>query len=188
MKTMSAILAVTILIGSGAMARAGVVIDEQVTTTRGSAPPTVQKVQELVQGHQKKFIRNDGSDGVIMIDLDKKVAIVTDPAKKMYFERPLPPEGSTSGQQLDVDFKTTGKSSKILSYECREYEGKAKTAMAEFSAHGCFSTNAPGAAEYSAFNQAAKGMAPHMPDGIPLTLVSTTKIRSDVKIPGLTDE
>jgi Domain of unknown function (DUF4412) len=187
MKKMIAMFAcVLTAAGLGGIARAGVVIDEQVTTTQGSGAPVTHTLQEFVQGHKKKMVTERD---VFVIDLDKNTVMIIDPKQKVYAERPLPPPGkSKPGQQLDLNFKKTGKSSKVLGYTCDEYAGAGKTPMAEVSAEGCFSTTAPGAAEMGEFDRAAKGMTTRMPNGIPLTLVSTSKLNPGFSVPGMTPE
>src|SRR5882757_3504878 len=126
------------------IARAGVVIDEQVTTTQGSAPAATHNRQLMVQGHKEKMVSDRN---VFVIDLDKGTMMLIDPNQKAYAEMPFPPHGMSSNpaQQLDLNFQKTGKSSKVLDYGCQEYSGAGKTPMAAVSTSGCFSTSAPGA-------------------------------------------
>ena len=176
------------------IARAGVVIDEQVTTTQGSTPAVTHNRQLLVQGHKEKMVSDRN---VFVIDLDKGTMMLIDPNQKAYAEMPFPPHGMSSNpaQQLDLNFQKTGKSSKVLDYGCEEYSGAGKTAMAAVSTSGCFSTSAPGAAEFTEFTQAmgaklknAKAMAGKMPTGIPLTMDSTRTVNAGFTMPGLTPD
>ncbi|HLK86965.1 MAG TPA: hypothetical protein VKT27_10715 [Candidatus Binataceae bacterium] len=193
MKTMSAILAVTILIGSGAMARAGVVIDEQVTTTRGSEPPMVQTRQLFVQGHQEKMVSEHNS---FVIDLDRGTMMLIDPKQKAYAEMPFPPQSQPSNpQQLGLNFQKTGKSSTVLNYGCEEYAGGSQSAMAAVKTTGCFSTSAPGAAEFTEFTKAmgaklneVHSVSGKVPSGIPLTMDSTRTVNTGFTMPGLSPE
>lgn len=187
MKIVIAIFACLLMTaGLGTIARAGVVIDEQVTTTQGSGAPVTHTLQEFVQGHKKKMVTEHD---VFVIDLDKNTVMIIDPKQKVYAERALPPPGTSSPhQQLNLNFKKTGKSSKVAGYACQMYTGAGTTPMAEVSAEGCFSTSAPGAAEVSDFDKAAKGMTPSMPNGIPLTLISTSKLNSSFSMPGMTPD
>ena len=176
------------------IARAGVVIDEQVTTTQGSTPAVTHNRQLMVQGHKEKMVSDRN---VFVIDLDKGTMMLIDPNQKAYAEMPFPPHGMSSNpaQQLDLNFQKTGKSSKVLDYGCQEYSGAGKTAMAAVSTSGCFSTSAPGAAEFTEFTQAmgaklknAKAMAGKMPSGIPLTMDSTRTVNAGFTMPGLTPD
>jgi hypothetical protein len=195
MKQTIAITVGVLLIGSlSGVARAGVVIDEQVTTTQGSQPAVNHTRQVLVQGHREKMV---SERNVFVIDLDKGTMMLIDPNQKAYAEMPFPPRGMSSapGQQLDLNFKKTGKSSKVLDYACDEYSGAGQTTMATVSTSGCFSTAAPGAAEFTEFTKAmglklnsANAMAGKMPVGIPLTMDSTRQVKSGFSVPGMPPE
>jgi hypothetical protein len=179
------------LAGLSGIARAGVVIDEQVTTTQGSTPAVTHTRQLLVQGHKEKMVSDRN---VFVIDLDQGTMMLIDPNQKAYAEMPFPPHGMSNnpGQQLDLNFKKTGKFSKVLDYGCEEYSGAGKTPMASVSTSGCFSTRAPGAAEFTEFTQAmgaklknSKAMAGKMPNGIPLTMDSTRAMNAGFSVPGM---
>ena len=82
-----------------------------------------------------------------------------------------------------------------MSYSCEEYSGAGKTAMASVSTSGCFSTSAPGAAEFTGFTEAmgvklksARAMAGKMPKGIPLTMDSTRTMNAGFSVPGMAPE
>ena len=100
--------------GLGSIARAGVVIDEQVTTIQGGGTPVVSHTRQLiVQGHKEKMVSDHNA---FVIDLDKGIMMLVDPKQKAYAEMPFPPHGMSNspGQQLDLNFQKTGKSSKVL--------------------------------------------------------------------------
>ncbi len=177
--------------GLGGSTIAGVVIDEQVTTSQGGAAPVTRTRELLVQGHKEKMVseRNE-----FVIDLDKGTMMLVDPNQKAYAEMPFPPHGMSNNpsQQLDLNFQKTGKSSKVLDYSCDEYSGAGKTMMAAVSTSGCFSTSAPGAAEFTDFTQAmgvklknARAMGGKMPSGIPLTMDSTRTMNAGFSVPGM---
>jgi Domain of unknown function (DUF4412) len=177
--------------GVNGIARAGVVIDEQVTTTQTAGPVVTHTRQLMVQGHKEKMV---SERNVFVIDLDKGTMILIDPNQKAYAEMPFPPHAMSMNpsQQVDLNFKKTGKASKVLDYGCEEYSGAGKTAMADVSTSGCFSTSAPGAAEFSEFTQAmgvklknANAMAGKMPSGIPLTMASTRTMNAGFSVPGM---
>jgi hypothetical protein len=192
MKQMMAVFACLLTVaGLGGIARAGVVIDEQVTTSQGGAPPVTRSRELMVQGHKEKMVseRNE-----FVIDLDKGTMMLVDPNQKAYAEMPFPPHGMSNNpsQQLDLNFQKTGKSSKVLDYNCEEYSGAGKTVMAAVSTSGCFSTSAPGAAEFTEFTQAmglklknARAMGGKMPSGIPLTMDSTRTMNPGFSVPGM---
>lgn len=181
-----------LLVGSSGFARAGVVIDEQVTNSQSNAPSMTVTRQLLVQGHKEKVINQRH---VVIIDLDKGLMTLIDPDQKVYAQLPFPPHGMiamNSGHPLNLNFRKTGKHSKVLGYSCYEYKGSGHSMMASITSEGCFSSNAPGAAEFSEFTRemakrlkAAKAMAGEMPGGIPLTMVSTRKLNSNFAFPGM---
>ncbi|HVA39506.1 MAG TPA: DUF4412 domain-containing protein, partial [Candidatus Binataceae bacterium] len=177
--------------GLGGIARGGVVIDEQVTTTQGNAPAMTHTRELMVQGHKEKMV---SERNMFVIDLDKGTMMLIDPSQKAYAEMPFPPHGmmNNPGQQLDLNFQKTGKTSKVLDYPCQEYSAAGKTAMAAVSTSGCFSTSAPGAAEFTEFTQAmgiklknARAMAGKMPSGIPLTMDSRRTMNAGFSVPGM---
>ena len=81
------------------IARAGVVIDEQVTTTQGNAPAVTHSRELMVQGHKEKMVSDRN---MFVIDLDKGTMMLIDPNQKAYAEMPFPPHGMSNNpaQQL----------------------------------------------------------------------------------------
>jgi hypothetical protein len=193
MKQIAAIMiCAALLIGASGVARAGVVIDEQVTSSEASKPALTETRQLLVQGHKEKVVNQRH---IVIIDLDKGQMTLIDPDRRVFAQLPFPPPGMAShksGHPLNLNFKRTGKHSKVLGYSCYEYKGSGRTMIAAITSEGCFSSSAPGAAEFSEFTKAmakrlknAKAMAGEMPDGIPLTMVSTRTVNSNFSIPGM---
>jgi uncharacterized protein DUF4412 len=191
-RTIAMLAGLLALAGLSGIASAGVVIDEQVTSSQGGAPAVTRTRQLLVQGHKEKMV---SEHNMFVIDLDRGTMILIDPNQKAYAEMPFPPQGMSSnpGQQLDLNFKKTGKSSRVLNYSCEEYSGAGKTPMASVSTSGCFSGGAPGAAEFTEFTRAmgaklkdANAMAGKMPSGIPLTMDSTRTMNAGFSVPGMT--
>jgi hypothetical protein len=196
MKSIVAILAGVLLVpvAFNGIARAGVVIDEKVTTSQSAGPPVTNTRQLLVQGHKERMV---SERNVFVIDLDKGTMTLIDPEKKVYAEMPFPPHmrGPMPGNELNLNFKKTGKQANVAGYACTEYVGGGRTLVAEVTTSGCFSTSAPGAAEFSEFTKAmaerlknANAMAGTMPQGIPLTMESTRKMNSNITIPGMSAE
>ena len=111
--------------GLGGIARAGVVIDEQVTTSQSGGAPVVHSRELMVQGHKEKMVSEHNT---LVIDLDKGTMMLVDPNQKIYAEIPFPPHRSPNspGQQLDLNFQKTGKSTKVLDYGCDEYSGRGQ--------------------------------------------------------------
>ncbi len=78
----------------------------------------------------------------------------------------------------------TGNHQKAAGYGCDEYAGAAHLPEGDFSLTACFSTSAPGAAEFGGFMRTLMAKAKpevegekRLPPGIPLSLVSTLKRR-----------
>jgi hypothetical protein len=190
-KTIAFFACLAIAAGWSSVTRAGVVLDEQVTATRGGKPET-QTRQVMVQGHKEKMI---GSTSSFVIDLDNGTMTLLSPPQKTYIQMPFPPP-KFSGQQLDLNMKKTGKTQKALTYSCEEYRGGVQSPAASVSTVGCFSTSAPGAAEFTEFTRAmgvklndARAIGGNMPSGIPLTMESTREVKPEnLSMPGISSE
>ena len=112
-QTIAIVACVLSMTGLCGLARAGVVLDEQVTTTQGGQPAVSHTRQVLVQGHREKMVSDRN---IFVIDLDKGTMTLIDPNQKAYAQMPFPPRGMSgaAGQHLDLNFKKTGKSAKVL--------------------------------------------------------------------------
>lgn len=176
---------------------AGVVLTQQITTTTGTNSTTDQRTV-MVQDHKQKVVMRDQ---MIVLDLDAGKMIIMNPAAQSYTELPFPPHGQMASMMqnmggVNLDFKKAGGTRTVSGFECQDYDSTAKSAMGEFSAKGCFSSQAPGAAAYAGFTRAlAKkfeeaGMAKtsgSQPDGVPLEMTTTTKL-TNFSIPGMPPE
>ena len=92
-----------------------------------------------------------------------------------------------------MNFKKAGTSRDIAGYKCSDYDGGGHMMAGDYTVKECFSTSAPGAAEFAAFE---KKMADKLkdagtstgsgeiPGGVPLALDSTMKM-GKVNIPGM---
>jgi hypothetical protein len=190
-KIMAFFACLLITAGWSSLTRAGVVLDEQVTATRSGKPET-QTRQVMVQGHKEKMV---GSTSSFVIDLDSGTMTLLNPSQKSYLQMPFPPS-KMSGQQLDLNLKKTGKTEKALDYTCDEYQGGFQSPTASVRTVGCFSTSAPGAAEFTEFTRAmgvklndAKAIGGNMPSGIPLMMESTREVKPEnLSMPGFSSE
>jgi hypothetical protein len=194
MKTLAAALAAIVLLVSAA-AHAGVVMEEEETVTSGAAakPPATHKRTVMVEGHKEKMVSDNRT---MIIDLDKGTMTVLSPADKSYFESPFPPPGGNAMVRQfmaqNFNYKKTGSKRTIAGYKCEDYSSQAKTATGEFSTTACYSTDAPGAADYAAFQKAVAdkiaGEQPQpagkLPQGVPLATHSSRKITSFM-MPGM---
>jgi hypothetical protein len=197
MKKALAFLVLLLLDGMLSPVFAGVVLTQQIVTSSGSNSSTDNRTV-MIQGNKQKVEMREQS---IVLDLDGGKMILLDPSSKTYTQLPFPPQGRMASMMqnlggVNLAFKKTGQSQTLDGYKCEEYDSSGKSPMGEFSAKGCFSSQAPGAAEYAAFtkNMAKKfedvGMATtsgNQPDGVPIEMTTSTKLTS-FDIPGITPE
>ena len=194
MRKLTALLAATTFALTALPAAAGVVITQKQHVSNGqNTRDTEQTI--MVQGNKQKMVTERHT---IVTDLDKGMMYVIDPTAKSYFEIEFPPKGQMAAMMAAsaaaaMNFKSAGKSREIAGYKCADYKGGGKVMAGEFTVTECFSKDAPGASEYSAFekNMASKlkssGAAAaggEMPGGIPLASDSTMKM-GNVSIPGM---
>jgi hypothetical protein len=197
MKKTFAILAALSLGAIGRPLFAGVVMTQDIVTSSGSSSSTDNRTV-MIEGNKQKVVMREQT---IVLDLDGGKMIVLNPATKTYTELPFPPTGQMATMMQNVggvnlDFKKTGATQTMLGYRCQQFDSTAKSPMGEFTASGCFSSEAPGAAQYAAFTQhlekkfADAGMAKttgNQPDGVPIKLDTTTKL-TNFSIPGMPPE
>jgi hypothetical protein len=176
---------------------AGVILSQEITTSSGSNTTTDHRTV-MVQGNRQKVEAGDQS---IILDLDAGKMVLLNPASRTYTELPFPPHGQMAAMMqsmggVNLNFKKTGKTQTLSGYRCQEYDSHAKSTMGEFSAQGCFSSTAPGAATYASFSKTMArkfeevGMATTtgtQPDGIPMELETTTKL-TGFNLPGVPPE
>jgi hypothetical protein len=194
MKKTFAILAALSLSAVGGPLFAGVVMTQDIVTSSGSNSSTDSRTV-MIEGNKQKVVMREQT---IVLDLDGGKMILLNPTTKTYTELPFPPTGQMATMMQNVggvnlDFKKTGSTQTMAGYQCQQFDSTAKSAMGEFTASGCFSSQAPGAAQYAAFTQlmakkfADAGMAKttgNQPDGIPIKLETTTKL-TNFSIPGM---
>jgi hypothetical protein len=131
----------------------------------------------------------DGGRSTI-IDLDKGTLTTIDPIQKSYSVMPYPlPSKSGGSPTSDFEFVKTGGSASIAGYGCEMYTGVRKLARSEVKVNVCISTEAPGAAVFTAFqrNLRAKlaaasslAMPARLPEGIPLEQSTITGLTGGV--------
>jgi hypothetical protein len=197
MKKAFAILTALWLSTIGSSLFAGVTLTQQIVTSTGSNSSTDNRTV-MIEGNKQKVVMRDQT---IVLDLDGGKMIVLNPASRTYTELPFPPRGQMASMMqnmggVNLNFKKTGAVQTMSGYQCQEYNSTGKSPMGEFSARGCFSSQAPGAAQYAAFtrNLAKKfedaGMTTttgSQPDGIPIELETSTKL-TNFSIPGMPPE
>ncbi|HLH75592.1 MAG TPA: DUF4412 domain-containing protein [Candidatus Binataceae bacterium] len=183
MKRLLLLITAILTLGWVTLSWAGVVITQQTVTDAINGHHTSQRTL-MIQGKMQKTVMNRQ---VILINLTNNTMTLLDPDHKTYLQMPFPPKRMAAAMQsvngMAPNLKKTGVSKTIAGYRCYEYKGAGSSAMGEYTVSGCFAPKAPGASEYDAFSRAlsrrlrASSVATMShPDGIPLTMVTTTKI------------
>lgn len=213
MRKLTALLAGITLAMSALPAVAGVVVTQKAHVTNGrNSRDSNQTIS--VQGNKQKVVddrtislqgdkQKEVSEQVLITDLDKGVIYVINPKQKTYFEREFPPKGPmaqtmAASTAAAMNFKKAATSREIAGYKCNDYNGAGHSMAGDFTVTECFSTTAPGAEEFSAFERsvmsklksagAAVPDSGNVPRGMPLALDATTKMGSNVSIPGMSPE
>jgi hypothetical protein len=185
MRLLAIVSAAVLTIAAAGLACAGVVVDEQQTVDQPGGRTVTRTRVVMIQGNKQKSVIDDGSRTVIT-DLDRGVMTMMDSKRKSYVELPFPPRGPMAAMASGMpkmNFKKTGQQQKLIGYSCDVYTGLGKIGQNQVSVDGCFSSSAPGASDYTAFQktmaQKVKGTSiggmGEIPDGVPLSLEVTTK-------------
>jgi len=201
MRKLTALFAGMTLALGALPAAAGVVITQKQHVTNGQNSRDSKQVIS-VQGNKQKVVAYDIANATdverhaIITDLDKGMIYIIDPIQKTYFEMEFPPKGETERKMMatnakaQMNFKKAGTSREIAGYKCNDYDGGGHIMAGDYTVKECFSKDAPGAKEFSAFERkmAAKLEAEsgggEVPEGVPLALDASTKMGS-VSIPGM---
>jgi Domain of unknown function (DUF4412) len=194
MRKLTALVAGMTLAMTALPAAAGVVITQKQHVTSGTnARDSEQTIS--VQGNKQKMVTERHT---IITDLDAGKMYVLDPNAKSYFQIDFPPSGQMASMMAAstnaaMNFKKAGSSRQIAGYKCTDYNGGGHMMAGDYTVKECFSTSAPGAEEFAAFE---KNMADKLksagtptgngeiPGGVPLALDSTMKM-GKVNIPGM---
>jgi len=197
MRKLTALVAGMTLAMTALPAAAGVVITQKQHVTSGSNTRDSEQTIS-VQGNKQKMVTERHT---IITDLDKGKMYVLDPKAKTYFEIEFPPQGQmaammAASSNAAMNFKKAGTTREVAGFKCADYEGGGHMMTGDYTVKECFSTRAPGADEFAAFE---KNMADKLkkvsttqstgqiPGGVPLALDSTMKM-GNVKIPGMAPE
>jgi hypothetical protein len=186
MKKLAAIAATAMVLAGAVLAYAGVVVDEQQIVDQPNGGKITRSRTVMIEGSRQKSLIDNGNRTVIT-DLTKGTMTMLDKPRKSYVEFPFPPRtgplAAVQGNMLPtVSFKKTGARDKILGYSCEVYTGSGTVGTNAVSMTGCFSTSAPGATDYTGFQDemASKVKGTPManmgqiPAGVPLTLTVAT--------------
>jgi hypothetical protein len=151
-------------------ASAGVIMVQESTNPDGKGGTTKLTQTVTIEGNRQKS--TDGKHTTI-VDVDQGTMVMLDPEKKTATEMSFKSGPGASMMQgmhsaMSATFKPTGGHKTIAGYACDEYTGSSQMDMgfmkSEYSLVGCFSKDAPGAAEAAA---SYKKMMSGMPDGKP---------------------
>jgi hypothetical protein len=187
MKKIVSILPWIAILAFVALARAGVVVDEQQIIDQPSGQKVNRSRTVMIEGDKQKSIIENGKRTVIT-DLGKGTMTMLDGSRKTYVQFPFPPKGNMAAMQAGmaptISFKKTGAHETLIGYSCEDYSGSGTVGGNSVSMSGCFSDSAPGAPDYTNFQRKmadkVKGtpMANmgQIPQGVPLRLTITTKI------------
>jgi len=188
--------ALAIFAGSSAAAHAGVVVTEQEVIDQGTGSPVTHSRTVMIQGNKQKMVTDRAQ---VVTDLDNGTMYLMNPVKKQYVEVPFPPQGPMaqimSQRMSTLSFKKTGGSKTVSGFACQEYTGAGSMMGNEYTVTGCFSTKAPGASDFDAFQKTmankvkgtAMAMKGEVPDGVPIELDSTTKM-TNFSMPGMSPD
>jgi hypothetical protein len=194
-KSVAAFAALIIFAGPAAV-HAGVVVTEQEVIDQGNGQPITRGRTVMIQGNKQKMVTDRAQ---VVTDLDGGKMYLINPEKKQYVEVPFPPSGPMAQMMSrgvsTLNFKKTGSSKTINGYACEEYNGAGSMMGNEYKVNGCFSTKAPGAADFDGFQKkmAAKvkgtpmAMQGEVPDGVPIELDSTTRM-TNFSMPGMSPD
>ncbi len=197
MRKLTALVAGMTLAMTALPAAAGVVITQKQHVTSGTNTRDSEQTIS-VQGNKQKMVTERHT---IITDLDKGKMYVLDPKAKTYFEIEFPPQGQmaammAASSNAAMNFKKAGTTREVAGFKCTDYEGGGHMMTGDYTVKECFSTRAPGAAEFAAFE---KNMADKLksvstnqsngeiPGGVPLALDSSMKM-GKMNIPGMAPE
>ena len=174
-------------LGWAVAAAAGVVIKGQETATHAGPRPGVTSTlyTATIEGKQERIDLGGAFDFVI--DLTAGKVLMLSGQKNAYYELPFPTPYTIGAlimkwaQLPVVKFKKTGKHLTLGGYGCDQYTGTRETADVTYSAEACYSTDPPGAQDYTAFVKSAAAKAgkfslvapDEIPNGIPVELSAT---------------
>jgi hypothetical protein len=182
MRKLTALVAGMILAMTALPAVAGVVITQKQHVSNGTnSRDSVQTIS--VQGNKQRM---ETERHTIITDLDNGQMYVLDPKAKTYFQIEFPPKGRMAAMMAAstnaaMNFKKAGSTREIAGYKCLDYDGGGHLMQGDYTVKECFSSAAPGAAEFAAFekNMASKlstSGTGEIPAGIPLAMDSSMKM------------
>ena len=185
-----ALASIAIAIAGWALAAsAGVAIQAQELAVRTGGPSPsngagASPYTAMIEGEQEKFLIGTLA---VVVDLAAGKVSVLNPRRGTYFQLPYPPP-AVFGQLIlrrilppKVKYIKGGQHQTLAGHGCDLYTGTGQVNGAAVSVEACYSTDAPGAQEYTAFVKSAAPKAENpsfptadeFPQGIPLELDAT---------------
>jgi hypothetical protein len=171
-------------------ASTGVVISEVETSVSGQTGTQSRTYHRtlVIDGNRQRMITDGGRS--VIIDLDQGTLATIDAARQSYTVMAYPLPGKMGGSASpDFEFVKTGGSERIAGYGCEMYTGKRKLARSEVYVTTCISSEAPGAAEFTTFQNNLRAklaavssptMPARLPDGIPLAQSTITRMSGGI--------
>lgn len=188
-----------VIVLSLGVAYAGVVIDQDLSTVSALDKQPIPLRRLLTIEGNKEKITDSLNFHEFLIDLDANKCYVVHPGNKDYFDMKYPPEASYPVVVLPaalpplLKYKKTTKTSTVMGLKCNIYSGTGDVRGWAYAVDACYSTQAPGAGEYTAFSKlAAARVSPddavpggaELPDGIPLQLTISSHREAPAPSPG----
>ena len=169
-------LTIVALIGClAASTEAGVVMTQDATKPDPTGANKTESHTTTIDGSRLKTVTPEITT---IMDSEKGTMVIVNSKNKTYTEMSLTTLGPLMAAGLTGEFKPTGKKHTIAGHSCDEYQHDFK-AFGEVKSLTCFSKDAPGAAEASAFfRRMAEKVGPKdnktfPPEGIVLSEEST---------------
>ena len=189
-----AILLVTVLNQAGA--RAGVAIEQRVTTSDAGAKSFVINRKLMLQDDKEEFAISDWVS--IVIDADAGTVTALDHKRKVFRELPLQRIIGTNADPnrlLYLLFKSTEKTRQLLGFKCRDSSAVMYSGPLMTTTTACLSTDATGSDEFSHFLKSMiqrglghRARAVSVPAGVPLIIESTNGANPSFTFPDVSQE
>lgn len=158
-------------------ASAGVVLQRRQTINSGGQQRSIEETVMIQGAKEKRTVEHLD----IITDLDARKVTTIDHTSKSYVETEYPPPTAPAGAiamqlGLVVDYSQESGERMVAGYKCEYYKGVRTSRVADLVITQCVTTDAPGAAAYSAFDhqrieilkaEHAK-VSNHLPPGMPL--------------------
>jgi hypothetical protein len=193
--TVAAAIALALAIAA-TTASAGVVLSQDVVASSNTGSIKSEQTV-MVQGHKQKIV---SADQETIVDLDAGKVYFLYPKAKQYLQTNFPPPGLLAVDmalyRFAIQWKKTTGTDKAAGYACQDYAGVTEAGSMILKAIECVASDAPGAKEFTEFNQAMadklKGKlrvnTSELPEGVPLIEISNRVPFPFRPVPGISPE